>query len=216
MPAHRILVVTSVHPAWAGVRNALKELPAVRVIGQTQRLDTAARVVASRRPALILASGRTLVDQNPERLLGQLRAASPVTKLLVVLDRDHAREWLTRSDLIPSGFVHWSDLTAPGLEACLTAILDRGLWIGNDHAMQQLFQELREPQQPPVASVELKPDEQAVLQLLAAGHTHAEIVASLHLSTTTLTRRIDDLQDRLGVDNTASLLVKAARLGLVA
>ena len=216
MPAHRVLLITSVHPAWANVREALQALPGVHIVGRTQSLDAAAEAVATHQPALVLASGRALVEQDPLQLLGQLRSTSPNTKILVVLDHVRAREVLDRTELPPNGFLHFGDLIAPGLEFCLDAVLNRDLWIGNDAAVRRLFEELREAHEPAAVTVDLKPDEQAVLQLLAQGHTHAQIVTSLHFSAATVTRRIDDLQDRLGVDNTASLLVKAARLGLVA
>ena len=66
----------------------------------------------------------------------------------------------------------------------------------------------------PVDHPELRGDERAILELLVAGRTIAQVGLELHFSRRTVERRLAALRGRLGVTTNQALVGRARELGV--
>ncbi|GAB3533514.1 helix-turn-helix transcriptional regulator [Phytohabitans suffuscus] len=124
--------------------------------------------------------GRTAQDAQPA-----YRAAQTVPMKLIVVDRKVALFPVAPAD-VDRGYL---EVTQPPVVAALVTLFERH-WAASRPA-----QEYR------MASIALEPREQALVELLARGHTDSSAARELRISTRTVSTIVRSLMDRCGVDN---------------
>jgi DNA-binding CsgD family transcriptional regulator len=124
--------------------------------------------------------GRTPDDSTPA-----YRRAATVPMKLFVVDRAVAIFPVTPSDL-SHGYL---EVRHPPIVAALTAVFE------------QHWTESRMPEEPRMPKIALEPREQALIELLAQGHTDASAAQELHISVRSVSATVRTLMDRFSVDN---------------
>ncbi len=207
-----MLVFPSHHPGWERVEATLRGLPSVGVVSAGSGRTSALAVALEERPDVIVC----------DRVIGGVPAASlfvpvlsepPAASLVIISETVGRADWRLVMRGRISGYLLWGDLATPAWPTYLAAAVDARAAIVSRAAIAAW----RESERWSAAfdDVAITTREAYILQELAAGETHSAIARALDIHVRTVERAIDALQEKLGADTTARLLVRAAQLGLV-
>jgi two-component system response regulator NreC len=204
-PAGQITVVLA--DDHAAMRKSLRTLldgeADLRVVGETDSLQSVIRHVQARRPDVLvldlgLSSGRSL------EMVSELHAKAPDTRLVVLTANDDP------------GFVRAAlDSGAHGLVLKEMADSDlppavRAAW-SEQRYVSPILAERLPPQDAPIGQERLTPREQEVLRMIALGHTSVEIASVLGLSPRTIETHRARIHRKLGLSTRAELVRYALR-----
>lgn len=198
----RVFLIESHPMLLAGLGQMIDEQSDMRVVGRTRRGREAHRHVSRLRPDVILLDA----DREPTEvaaLTRELKLASPTSAVLVTSDYHHTSAE-TLIDQGASGVVEKDLLPADFIERIRS--LDRR---GSGGA------ETEPESAAPLPGLTLSSRERAVLSLVAAGQTNAEIGKALFLATKTIERHVAGLLEKLGAANRAHAAALAVTHRLV-
>jgi DNA-binding NarL/FixJ family response regulator len=168
---HRILLVTSRHFGWAGLREALRQAGNVRIVGETSRSDNAAEKAALLQPDAILAAA-DLECSSMAELVDRLRGNSSESKIILV-GEDRDRDSLRTAFEVPAhGYFSWQEVGAHNLHLALAAVLEAGCWVASPGAVSTLAARQRDERQR--HRVELTQNRRLALRGFAAELTERE------------------------------------------
>jgi DNA-binding NarL/FixJ family response regulator len=194
----RVLVVDDHDVVQWGFRLLLERQPWVERCLAARDGDEAFTLVRESKPHVALVD-LFLGRHSGAEICGELRAASPQTKILLISGAGRISPAAARA-AGASGFVS-KDWGAPDV---LKAI--RMVGLGMD-----VFEPA--PRQPDST---LSDREREVVSLIAAGSTNREIAEELYLSPHTIKEYTSGLYRKLGVRNRAEAVQRAQSLGLIA
>jgi DNA-binding NarL/FixJ family response regulator len=194
----RVLVVDDHDVVQWGFRLLLERQPWVERCIAARDGDEALELVRETKPQVALVD-LFLGRHSGAEVCGELRAASPRTKILLISGAGRISPAAARA-AGASGFVS-KDWGAPDV---LKAI--RMVGLGMD---------VFEPA-PRAAEAPLSDREREVVSLIAAGSTNREIAAELFLSPHTVKEYTSGVYRKLGVRNRAEAVKRAQSLGLIA
>ncbi len=194
----RVLVVDDHDVVQWGVRLLLERQPWVERCLAARDAEEALRLAREAQPQVALI-GLVLGRHSGAEICGELRAASPQTKILLISGAGRISPAAARA-AGASGFVS-KDWGAPDV---LRAI--RMVGLGMD-----VFEPEAEP-----AGAALSEREREVVSLIAAGSTNREIAEELFLSPHTVKEYTSGVYRKLGVRNRAEAVKRAQSLGLIA
>jgi DNA-binding NarL/FixJ family response regulator len=193
----RVLVVDDHDVVQWGFRLLLERQPWVERCIAARDGDEALELVRETKPQVALVD-LFLGRHSGAEVCGELRAASPRTKILLISGAGRISPAAARA-AGASGFVS-KDWGAPDV---LKAI--RMVGLGMD---------VFEPA-PRTAEAPLSDREREVVSLIAAGSTNREIAAELFLSPHTVKEYTSGVYRKLGVRNRAEAVKRAQSLGLI-
>ena len=193
----RVLVVDDHDVVQWGFRLLLERQPWVDRCLAARDADEAVALIRGSKPHVALVD-LFLGRHSGAEICGELRAASPQTKILLISGAGRISPAAARA-AGASGFVS-KDWGAPDV---LKAI--RMVGLGMD---------VFEPASPAPDSA-LSDREREVVSLIAAGSTNREIAEELYLSPHTVKEYTSGLYRKLGVRNRAEAVKRAQSLGLI-
>ena len=193
----RVLVVDDHDVVQWGFRLLLERQPWVDRCLAARDADEAVALIRGSKPHVALVD-LFLGRHSGAEICGELRAASPQTKILLISGAGRISPAAARA-AGASGFVS-KDWGAPDV---LKAI--RMVGLGMD---------VFEPA-PPAPDSALSDREREVVSLIAAGSTNREIAEELYLSPHTVKEYTSGLYRKLGVRNRAEAVKRAQSLGLI-
>lgn len=193
----RVLVVDDHDVVQWGFRLLLERQPWVERCLAARDAEEALQLARETQPQVALVD-LFLGHHSGAEICGELRAASPETKILLISGAGRISPAAARA-AGASGFVS-KDWGAPDV---LRAI--RMVGLGMD---------VFEPDTAP-AKAPLSDREREVVSLIAAGSTNREIAAELFLSPHTVKEYTSGLYRKLGVRNRAEAVKRAQSLGLI-
>jgi DNA-binding NarL/FixJ family response regulator len=194
----RVLVVDDHDVVQWGFRLLLERQPWVERCIAARDGDEALALVRETKPQVALVD-LFLGRHSGAEICGEMRAASPRTKILLISGAGRISPAAARA-AGASGFVS-KDWGAPDV---LKAI--RMVGLGMD---------VFEPA-PPAADAPLSAREREVVSLIAGGSTNREIADQLFLSPHTVKEYTSGVYRKLGVRNRAEAVKRAQSLGLIA
>jgi DNA-binding NarL/FixJ family response regulator len=183
------LFVTEQHPLTrAGLVALLERADGIRVVGEAATVEEARGQVRRLHPNVLLIDAH-LAEGELERTVSELKATMPDCAVLLLADYETGRE----AEAIESGAsgIVPKSVTADELTEAVRAVA-RGAKVasfptaGNDQG-----------------GAGLSSRERAVLALMTAGRTNAEIGATLFLATKTVERQVATISRKLGARNRA-------------
>lgn len=208
-PPVRVLVVDD-HEVLSGslalVVGAESDMQAV---GVARDLAEARRQVAQHQPDVILLD-RRLPDGDGIEAIGELRALSPGTKVVVLTASDTDQVLVQAIEAGASGFLSKSRGLGEVIGAVRAAAAGEAVISGE--MLSRLLPKLTRSSGP---TVELTPREQDVLELLAEGKSNAAIAADLFVSVHTVRNHVANLSAKLGAHSKLEALSIAVRRGLL-
>src|SRR5215472_12480974 len=127
-----ILLISSPHPSWVDLRMAVQQWPAGQVVADVQQAAEATALASTLQPLVLIVdadtTGRPLLP-----LVGDLRAASPASRIMVI----GPRETLDRDVLMAlwhrgvAGYFVWEGLQAQTLLRGVAMVLDADVLVGS-------------------------------------------------------------------------------------
>lgn len=198
----RVFVIES-HPLLlAGLKQVFGQRNDVRLVGDAPTGREAHGYVARLRPDVVLLD----VDadtEEAEAVTRQMKQTSPTTVVVGMSDMGMAGS--TRLIEHGASGVVSKDLGGDELVEVIAALA------GGSHVSSAV--DAGGPH--PASGTRLTPRERAILALVAAGQTNAEIGQSLFLATKTIERHVASIASKLGAQNRAHAAALAVATGLV-
>jgi DNA-binding NarL/FixJ family response regulator len=170
--------------------------PEYAIVGAVADIADLWQLCALREPDLAVVHLDGGLGSDPDRTLEHLRACLGVVRLVVLHDRLSATELCVLGGLGVDTLVPCSR----GLDALLVVL-------------RQCAGEERPPRRTPAAR--LTELEERILDLLAAGHTVAQIAKPLRVSESRVANAKHRIYRKLGVDSQAQAVARAVELGIV-
>jgi DNA-binding NarL/FixJ family response regulator len=206
----------------AGIRVILSSRPEIEVVGEAADGEEAVALCRKMRPDLVMMD-LTMPQVDGIAATRAIKAEFPRTSVLILTA--YADEDLLM-EAVRAGAAGYVVKDSVGPIELLDAV--RGILNGESHVDQELVMKLvrrladeANPIFKPVAETptelptgSLTEREIEVLQLLPEGKTNREIAAELHLSLSTVKKRLERIISKLGVSDRTQAAVKAIELGL--
>lgn len=194
----------------AGVRRSLRRLldadERVEVIAESSDLPTAARIVSSRRPRVLVVDLR-LADGRVDQMIEQLSGLRQDTEVVVLTMDESPLTALQAIDAGAIGFVLKDRADSELVKAIYSAFR------GDEFVSPRVAAGLDALRQD--AGVRLSPRETEVVRLIALGHTSAEIAVKLNVSRRTVETQRARIYAKLGLSSRAGLVQFALRRRLI-
>jgi DNA-binding NarL/FixJ family response regulator len=207
-----ILLVTSNHIGWAGLRSILLLQRGVRIVGDTCQRSSALELAEFHHPDVIA----TAADSDDARAMewaAELGFSSPTSKLIVLVeDVDYLRLFAVTATTHVSGYILWRDLKPASVHHFLGLIREATFKVTSSASDQLMNSAL--PQENRRQEVTLTLHEQEVLGSLSDGLTEREISAHRNLSRPTVARSISSLKMKLDARTLFHLGLQAEAYGL--
>ena len=205
----------------AGIRVILSSRPDVEVVGEAADGEEAINLCRKTHPDLVMMD-LTMPKVDGIAATRTIKAEFPRTSVLILTA--YADEELLM-EAVKAGAAGYVIKDAVGPIELLDAV--RGILNGESHVDQELVMKLVRrladetgPRIEPAAETttpteSLTEREIEVLRLLPQGKTNREIAAVLHLSLSTVKKRLERIISKLGVSDRTQAAVRAIELGLV-
>jgi two-component system response regulator DevR len=206
----RVLVVDDHELVRIGLRDVLRTVESVEVVGEVGTVAQALALVQSLNPDIVLLDMR-LPDGNGPDACRAIRAASPNARVIMVTA--FADDVMAAIHAGASGYVLKTGLVAELLDAL--RVVQQGEAYLSPTVTHVVLDQVRtgavgSPME--LAIAQLTAHQRRILQLIADGKTNAEIGESINLTEHAAKMQIRDLMSRLGVRRRSQLAAIFARL----
>jgi DNA-binding NarL/FixJ family response regulator len=213
MYVHHVLVARSDHQGWTDVLSTLGSMHGVRVIGTPNCLADAEILARKHQPSLVISADQVGNRRAVPFMFGLWKHV-PATRFLVVGDDYRHDELRLTSEAGISCYLYWDDFLIDLAANLRVAASGRAVLLSDTIAAAHLAAE-RYRQQDDGSMLDISSREIATLRGLVDGLTRCEIANQLGISTRTVERTIERLQERLDAPNSHALVMKAAQHGLI-
>ena len=214
MTAIRVMLADDHSLFRAGIRVLLEAIEGVEIVGEARDGHEALRMVAERRPEVVLLDV-ALPQLNGIEVTERLAREAPETRVLM-LSMFANEEYVLRSLRAGAAGYLLKDSTVLELESALRSVADGGSYLSpavSGHVLAAYVRRVGQDGVP--AEPTLTPRQREVLQLIAEGHGTKEIADRLCLSAKTVETHRAQLMERLGIRDVAGLVRYAIRAGIV-
>jgi DNA-binding NarL/FixJ family response regulator len=198
----------------AGLRALLRYIAGVTIVAEADNGRDAVRLASELTPDLAIMD-ISMKELNGIEAAAQMKAQSPATRVLIL--SMHTTEEFVRRALKAGAAGYLVKDSAPlELTMAIEAVM-RGETYLSPRVSKSLLSGLVDGRAAPGGSSldGLTPRQREVLQLVAEGRSTKEIAFALEVSVKTVETHRAALMERLGIRDTASLVVYAVRNGLV-
>ena len=202
-----VLLVDDHPPLRAGIRALLEQDPAITVVAEAINGATALRHIAELQPTVTVLDCE-LPDMEGAAVSEAVAEHGYQTKVLALSAFDHLEYIQTMLSAGAKGYLLKSE-TAERIVSAVHTIAAGGTFFSAS-ILPQLTAAMTQPKAPSIAPT---PREQEVLQHLAAGLTNAQIAAKLTITERTVAYHVENLLNKLGVNNRTEAVVEAIRRG---
>lgn len=195
----------------AGIRAMLKASD-IRVVGEAGTADEALRLVGTRRPNLLLLSGRMHEAEGTDFLRRLKEKWSKVPVIIVTTNESPL--YLSRAlKLACSGYL----LKTLGREELVKAVraVARGEYVVQPPLLRKLLEDIAREQLEAGPKTALTVSEREVLRLITEGQTNLQIAQRLGYRLGTVKDCVQKVIQKLEVSDRTQAAVKALRLGLL-
>jgi DNA-binding NarL/FixJ family response regulator len=174
-PQSTILLISSQHPSWVDLRRSLEAWPHGQVVGDMQQAAQAIALASTLQPKVILVDADA-PDRPLVSLVGDLRAASPASRIMVL----GARETLDHDVLMVlwhrglAGYLVWEDLRPETLLRGMAMVVDADVLVGSRVVWEALLVAPERRRRPRIAGLVLSEQERAALTERGGGARPAD------------------------------------------
>jgi len=198
----------------AGIRSLLDSLEGVEIVGEARDGHEALRMVAERRPDVVLLD-IALPELNGIEVAERMARDFPGVRVLA-LSMHASEEYVLRSLRAGAAGYLLKDSTVSDLETALRSVAEGGSYLSpavSRHVLADYVRRVGGSELPPEPA--LTPRQKEVLQLIAEGHGTKEIAARLGVSPKTVETHRAQLMERLGIHDVPGLVRYAIRARMV-
>jgi DNA-binding NarL/FixJ family response regulator len=195
-----------------GLENILNHIPSIEIVGIYTNGEELLKGLQQHLPDIVLLDIQ-MPGKTGDQVAGIITKKYPSVKMIALTGFDSA---LYVTNMMAQG-VKGYVLKVSGEDILIEAI--NKVYHGETYIAESIRQKAWQQEQSVKRSMAMKshltPREKEILQLIAEGLTSAEISARLFLSNHTVINYRDNILLKLDVKNTALLIAKAMRLGLI-
>jgi DNA-binding NarL/FixJ family response regulator len=209
----RILIADDHQMLREGLRAILERHENVEVVGEAGDGRTAVEMARALVPDVV-AMDISMPDLNGVDATRQIKTENPAVKVIALSRHSNARYVRGMLEAGASGYVLKSG-AYDELRRAVEAVSEGGHYLSPRITGVVIDTHLRAASEPQSSRSEaLGPREREIVQLLAEGHTSAEIARLLHISTRTVEGHRRNITRKLNVHSIAELTKYAIREGL--
>lgn len=216
MIQRRTVLLSSSHEfGWAELRQVLRTLEGVHLVGEATTANAVWRLASEFRPDLIIAAA-TLEGIAALPLLSELhRRVCPTSRIVVFASRLSPDELMLLDDASIDGYLLWSDLSLDLLGQCLSLMVTSDVILRSREVAQAFIDAQRGGLEGREIRASCSERELVVLKRLREGLNMQEIAAVEPMSVRTVQRIVADLHVKLDAPSLFQLGHKAIRFGLL-
>src|SRR2546430_388450 len=163
-PQPTLLLLSSEHPNWVALRRSLEAWPHGQVVGDVHQAAEGTALASTLQPRVILVDADA-PDRPLVSLVGDLRAASPASRIMVI----GAREMLDHDEVMAlwhrgvAGYLVWEGLRAETLLRGVVMVADADVLVASRVVWEALLVVPERRRRPRVAGLVLSDQERAAL-----------------------------------------------------
>lgn len=215
-----VLIVPSDDFGWDTARTALEAIPEVHSVSIATDAPNAIELVTAAEPDFIFIA-EEINGECMLPLIEEMRRRCPMSKivLLTVTIREGLVSALNEIGI--TAYVAWSSLRGKYLREFLVTVIENDLLLASRDAVQPMRDALRQvsstsdTRNNDDTSVNLTPQQRAILRLVAEGLTNREIDDRLCISENTIGAHLKEIHQRLGVHKRSAAVQRAREHGLL-
>ena len=209
----RVLVAEDHALVRAGVRRLLGDLPGIEVVAVAADGREAVRLVAEHLPDAALMD-ITMPGLNGLNAMREVAAACPGVRVIMLSMHDN-EEYVGHALRAGAAGYLLKDADPMELEFAIRSVARGGSFM-SPSVSRQVIEGYARQARPTATSLErLTPRQVEIAQLIAEGHTNAEIARILGLANKTIEAHRTQLMARLEVHDVAGVVRYAVRMGLI-
>jgi len=211
----RVIVADDHGVVRKGVGFLLQQEGDIEIVGEAEDGREAVRLSAERRPNVVIID-IAMPQLNGIDAAAQITKANPATGV-IILSMYSDEEFLLRALTAGAKGYLLKDSAEPDLVRAVRAVAQGKTFFSPDIAHTLLEDYMRRLQQEGLQdSYDLLTErEREVLQLLAAGKSNKEVAQMLHLSLHTVETHRTNFMQKLGLHNTAEIVIYAMRKKII-
>jgi NarL family two-component system response regulator LiaR len=203
-----VLIVDD-HPIFReGLRRAIEQDPAFRVLAEAATGAEAIKLVRQLRPDVVLMD-LNLPDQDGVSATAIMRRELPQTEVVVLTGMLNPTAITQAMQAGANGYLY-KDTRASEIRAAIEDAVE-----GRVHLSPRVTELLVNQMRPTGRQEPLTEREREVLQLLARGASNKEIMQALQIAESTVKAHVRSILSKLGVQSRTQAILVAMRLGLV-
>ena len=203
-----VLIVDD-HPIFReGLRRAIEQDPAFRVLAEAATGAEAIKLARQLRPDVVLMD-LNLPDQDGVSATAIMRRELPQTEVVVLTGMLNPTAITQAMQAGANGYLY-KDTRASEIRAAIEDAVE-----GRVHLSPRVTELLVNQMRPTGRQEPLTEREREVLQLLARGASNKEIMQTLQIAEATVKAHVRSILSKLGVQSRTQAILVAMRLGLV-
>ena len=212
---YRILIVEDHDLFRHGLRSMITAIPGYEVVGEAREGKEASSKALSLRPDMILMD-LSLPGMNGIEATAQIKRRMPNIRVLV-LTVHKTNEYVTQALRVGADGYVLKDASYDEFVIAIQTVIIGKKYICPDVSMHMINDFLRRGDTPTAETPyhKLTATERNILKLVAEGHTNHMIGEFLNISARTVAKYRTSLKHKLGLRNTAELVLTALEMGLI-
>ncbi len=209
----RIVLVEDHELVRAGFRSLIRDLPGMEIVGEAANGRQAMTVIGELLPDVVLMD-ITMPDLNGLNAVGQVSAEFPHVRVIMLSMHDN-EEYLRQALQAGAAGYLLKDADQAELELAIRSVARGGSYLSPGVSRHVVNDYVRGHAREPNGFDPLTPRQLEIVQLIAEGHTNAEIARILDLSSKTVETHRAQLMARLQIHDVTGIVKYAVRMGLV-
>jgi len=211
--AIRIVLVEDHELVRAGFRSLIRSLSGMDIVGEAANGRQALTVIGEQMPDVVLMD-ITMPDLNGLNAVGQVAAEFPQVRVIMLSMHDN-EEYLRQALQAGAAGYLLKDADPAELELAIRSVARGGSYLSPGVSHHVVNDYVRGRGREPGGFDALTPRQVEIVQLIAEGHTNAEIAKILDLSSKTVETHRSQLMARLQIHDVTGIVRYAVRMGLV-
>jgi DNA-binding NarL/FixJ family response regulator len=209
----RVLLVEDHELVRAGFTSLIQSLPGMEVVGGAANGRQALVLIRELMPDVVLMD-ITMPELNGLNAVGQIAAEFPLVRVIMLSMHDNEEYFRQALQAGAAGYLV-KDADPAELELAIRSVARGGSYLSPAVSRHVVSEYVRGRTSEPGGFDRLTPRQIEIVQLIAEGHTNAEIAQILGVSSKTIETHRSQLMARLQIHDVTGIVRYAVRMGLV-
>jgi DNA-binding NarL/FixJ family response regulator len=209
----RVLLVEDHELVRAGFTSLVQSLPGMEVVGGAANGRQAMAMIRELMPDVVLMD-ITMPELNGLNAVGQIATEFPLVRVIMLSMHDNEEYFRQALQAGAAGYLV-KDADPAELEMAIRSVARGGSYLSPAVSRHVVSEYVRGRTAEPTGFERLTPRQIEIVQLIAEGHTNAEIAQILGVSSKTVETHRSQLMARLQIHDVTGIVRYAVRMGLV-
>lgn len=214
MERRTVFLLPSDELGWTNVRQSLRSIPAVKLVGETTSLAEAIRQIELHHPNVVMTAWAVGEQPVALPLVRDLHSRGISPRVVVVASWFDPKVVSLLADLGVFGYLLWRDIPHWALRTCLEIAILTDVQVASRYVVDAYIRSCH-GQGNQTTSINLTARQRRILNDLVRGMPQQAIALAEDLSAQTVQREISQLKEQLTAPSIFALGARAKQLGLV-